>query len=77
MAEKHELALSLDKCKFLQIGCTDNTICYIIGRYKLQPSPAVTDLGVAVQSSLKPGMPCTTIITKANAHAKLIFEAFL
>jgi hypothetical protein len=76
-AEKHELFLSLDKCKFLQIGYSDNTICYTIRSHMLRPSPSVVDLGITVQSSLKPGMHCTAIATKANGGAKLVLKAFL
>jgi ribonuclease P/MRP protein subunit RPP40 len=76
-AEKHELVLSLDKCKFLQVGYSDNTICYTIRSHMLRPSPSVVDLGITVQSSLKPGMHCTAIATKANARAKLVLKAFL
>jgi hypothetical protein len=76
-AEKHELTLSLDKCKFLQIGYCDKNICYTINKHMLQPSPSVIDLGVTVQSNLKQGMHCTAIATKANARAKLVLKAFL
>ena len=76
-ADQHELKLSLDKCIYLQIGYCDNTIAYTVGSHTLQPCTSTTDLGIAVQSNLKPGLHCTNIATKANARAKLILKSFL
>ena len=76
-ADKHDLKLSLDKCIYLQIGYCDNTITYIMGTRILLPCTTANDLGIAIQSSLKPGMHCTQIAVKANARAKLILKAFL
>ena len=74
-AEQHELALSLDKCLYLQVGYSDSTITYTVG--SLKPSQSVTDLGIVVQSNLKPGLHCTQVATKANARARLILKSFL
>lgn len=76
-AEQHELALSLDKCLYLQVGYSDSTITYTVGSRSLKPSQSVTDLGIVVQSNLKPGLHCTQVATKANARARLILKSFL
>ena len=38
----------------------------------LKPCSSVTDLGIIVQSNLKPGLHCTHITTKVNTRAKLL-----
>jgi ribonuclease P/MRP protein subunit RPP40 len=76
-AARHELALSLDKCSYLQVGYTDSAITYTVGSRVLKPSHVVTDLGIVVQSNLKPGLHCTQVASRANARARLILESFL
>jgi hypothetical protein len=76
-AGQHDLNLSLEKCVYLQIGYSDNSITYKIGARTLQPCSDVKDLGIAVQSSLKPGLHCTQVACKANIRAKLILKSFL
>jgi hypothetical protein len=74
---RHELALSLDKCSYLQVGYSDSAITYTVGSRVLKPSHVVTDLGFVVQSNLKPGLHCTQVATRADARARLILKSFL
>jgi hypothetical protein len=76
-AEQHELALSLDKCLYLQVGYSDSSVSYAVGPRVLKPSQSVVDLGIVVQSNLKFGSHCTEIATKANARAGLVLKSFL
>ena len=76
-ADKHDLKLSLDKCIYLQIGYSDNTIIYTVGTRTLLLCATANDIGIAMQSLLKSGMHCSRIAAKANARAKLILNAFL
>ena len=75
--DKHDLKLLLDKCIYLQIDYSDNTITYTLGTRTLLPCATANDLGIAIQSSLKPGVHCTQIAAKANARAKLLLKTFL
>jgi hypothetical protein len=43
----------------------------------LKPSHVVTDLGIVVQSNLKPGLHCTQVATRAHARARLKLKSFL
>ena len=76
-ADKHDLKLSLDRCIYLQIGYSDNIITYTVGTPSLLPCATTNDLGIAIQSSLKPGMHSTQIAAKAYARAKLILKVCL
>jgi hypothetical protein len=76
-AVKWELPLSLDKCIFLQLGYADIAVTYTLHSHTLSPCNIARDLGVTLQSNLKPGIHCTEIACKANARAQLILKSFL
>jgi len=76
-ALKWDLQLSVDKCLYLQLGYTDQSLSYTLGTHILKPCNNVRDLGITIQSNLKPGMHCTEIAHKANIRAMLILKSFL
>jgi hypothetical protein len=62
---------------FLQLGHNDITVVYNIDSHAIAPCNSVTDLGILIESNLKPSAHCSSIALKANARAKLILKAFL
>jgi hypothetical protein len=76
-AKRWLLTLSLDKCLYLQLGYNDASLFYVLDGHVLRPSGVVRDLGITIQSNLKPGMHCTEIAHKANIRANLILKSFL
>ena len=65
-AELWELDLSYDKCFYLQIGCKDESLSYKIGQYTLKPCHYAKDLGINIQSNLRPGLHCMQIASNAK-----------
>ena len=61
----------------MQIGYSDNIITYTVGARTLPTYATANDLGIAIQSSLKPEMHSTKIAAKTNVRAKLKIKAFL
>jgi Reverse transcriptase (RNA-dependent DNA polymerase)/Endonuclease-reverse transcriptase len=71
-----ELSFSYEKCQFIQIGYKDTSISYTLGSHHIYPSESVNDLGVTIHSTLKSSTHCVSIVSKANARAKLILKCF-
>jgi ribonuclease P/MRP protein subunit RPP40 len=76
-AHMWKLSISIDKCNLLQLGYNDATVEYNIDSHVIVPCNSVRDLGILVESNLKPSAHCSYIVLKANARAKLILKAFL
>jgi ribonuclease P/MRP protein subunit RPP40 len=76
-AHTWKLNISIDKCNFLQLGYNNATVVYNIDSHVIVPCNSVKDLGILVESNLKPSAHCSNIVLKANARAKLILKAFL
>ena len=76
-AELWELNLSYDKCFYLQIGYKDESLPYKIGQHILTPCHNAKDLGITMQSNLRPGLHYMQIASDANLCAKLILKSFL
>jgi hypothetical protein len=72
-----ELDLSVDKCLYFQLGYCNLCLIYSINSTAIAPCSEITDLGVKVQSNLKPNLHCASIVAKANARAKLILKTFM
>ena len=72
-----ELDLLYKKWCYLQIGYEDNSLSYRLGQHVLKPCRNARDLGITVQSNLKPDLHCMQIASKANARSKLILKSFL
>ena len=69
--------LVVRQCCYLQIGYEDNSLSYRLGQHVLKPDSDARDLGVTVQSNLKPSLHCMQIASKTNARSKLILKSFL
>jgi ribonuclease P/MRP protein subunit RPP40 len=76
-ALKWELKFSYEKCQYLQLGFTNPHISHHLGSYTVKPCESLCDLGVNIQSSLKPSLHCSIIAKKANIRAKLTLKCFL
>jgi ribonucleases P/MRP protein subunit RPP40 len=72
-----DLHISIDKCNFMQIGYRNLALVYSVGSQIIVPCKSVIDLGVTIDSNLKPSSHCVKIVYKASARAKLILRAFL
>jgi ribonuclease P/MRP protein subunit RPP40 len=72
-----ELHISIDKCNFFQIGYFNLALVYCINSNVIAPCHSVCDLGITVESNMKPNVHCANIALKANARAKLILKSFL
>jgi hypothetical protein len=57
-AKKWKLQLSLEKCLYIQLSYTDLSISYTLDSHILKPCNNARDLGILIQSNLKPGMHC-------------------
>ena len=68
---------SLEKCIYLQLGYTDETITFKFSSHVLKFCNIARDLGINVQSNLKLGLHCTEIARNSIAHSKLILKSFL
>jgi hypothetical protein len=71
------MRFSYEKCQYLQIGYTDKNVIYRLGNHIIKPSDSLCDLGVNINSNLKPSLHCSQIVSKANIRAKLILKCFL
>ena len=49
---------------------------FIIGQHILKPCHNAKDLGITMQSNLRPGSHCMQIASNANLRAKLILKSF-
>jgi ribonucleases P/MRP protein subunit RPP40 len=72
-----ELDISIDKCNYLQLGYQNLTSVYNLNSHNIVPCRSVCDLGINIESNLKPSMHCASIALKASARAKLVLKAFL
>ncbi len=50
---------------------------YALNEYILWSRSSTRDLGITIQSNLKPGLYCTEFAGKANTRSKLILKSFL
>ena len=73
---KWQRQIAVDKCQYLQLGYTDNSIDYTINSTRLVPVSTVKDLGVKINTDLKPSVHIIGIAKAANARAKLIAKCF-
>ena len=71
------LALSVEKCCYFQIGYKDSVFSYILDSNILFPCDSILKLGVTIQSSLKASLHCSKTVSKARARANLILKALL
>ena len=76
-ANQWQLSLSFAKCAFLQLGYSNPNVSYFLGPNKINIVDSYCDLGITVDSLLKPSLHITKIVKKANARAKLILKCFL
>ena len=72
-----KLGLSVKMCFYWQVSYHDPNYFYKINSTILAPTNSIFDLGISVQSNLKPALHCTTVVSKASARYKLILESFL
>ena len=70
------LGLSVEKCFYLEVGYHDPNYFCKINSTILAPCNSIVDLGVSVQSKLKPALHYTTVVSKASARYKLILKSF-
>jgi len=76
-AKKWKLQLSFEKCLYLQLGYSNKSVTYALDSHTLRPCTSARDLGITLQSNLKPGKHCTEIAHKASIRANLILKSFL
>ena len=57
------MGLSIEKCRYLQIGYRNLDIVYWLNYEILTPCDSIADLGVNVQAYLKSGPHCTAIMS--------------
>ena len=71
-----QLYFSVEKCQFMQLGYSDTNILYRLGTAILTPIANNKDLGITVNSNLKPSLHINNTVHKANARSKLILKCF-
>lgn len=71
------LHISRDKCNFFQIGYYNLALVYCINSHVIASCQSACDLGIAVETNMKPVVHCSNIALKANARPKLISKSFL
>ena len=76
-AVRWRLGLSVVKCCYLQVGYSNFVRVHKLNGQSISLSENLSDLGVTVNSSLKPGQHCTTIASKASTQSNLILKTFL
>ena len=69
--------MALEKCIVLHVGENNPKRTYTVGGVTLESVGSVKDLGIFINSDLKPSLHCSKIVTKASSRSALIFKAFL
>jgi hypothetical protein len=74
--EKNQLKVATEKCSLLHLGrCNPKRILSVNGS-SVPESNSVRDLGLVVNSDLKPSSHCAMLATKAFQVSNLIFRSF-
>ena len=76
-ADSNQLKMALQKCIVLHLGASNPKRNYQINGVTLENCGLVKDLGVYVNSDLKPSNHCSKIVSKASSRSALVFKAFL
>ena len=75
-ASTWEMAFNTDKCKVMHVGKRNKRHKYTMGGENLAEVEEEKDLGVLIDSSMKPSKHCESITKKANATLGMITKAF-
>ena len=75
-ARKWEMQFNVAKCKVLHVGRRNRGFTYTMGGVPLVEVKEEKDLGVWIQSDLKPGSQCERAAKAANAALGLITRSF-
>jgi hypothetical protein len=75
-AEKWGMSFNIRKCKVMHIGRTNPRSAYTMNNVALCTTEAERDIGVKVQSSLRPSMMCKESANRANAVLGQITRSF-
>ena len=75
-AERWGMKFNGEKCKVMHIGRRNQRHEYVMNGVKLKETEEEKDLGVWVESSLKPAMQCEVAARKANQMLGLITRSF-
>ena len=76
-AKKNKMDIAIEKCCYFQIGYKNLVLIYTLDSEVIVPCDSILDLGINLHSSLKPGLHCTKIVSKASARSRLIAKTFL
>ena len=75
-AQKWEMAFNTEKCKVIHVGKKNPRYKYKMGGAELAEAEEETDLGVLMDSTMKPSKHCETVAKRANATLGMIAKAF-
>ena len=75
-AEKWKMSFNIDKCKIIHAGHNNPKRKYFMNGRELKEENDEKDLGVFVESNMKPGKQCTTAAKSANFALGQIQRAF-
>ena len=75
-ARKWKMTFNREKCKILHVGRGNQMFEYKMDGVKLKPTEEEKDLGVWIESSMKPALQCETAAKKANQMLGLITRSF-
>jgi hypothetical protein len=74
--EKWGMCFNVDKCKIIHTGAKNRQFEYTINGKNLEAVKNERDLGVIIQSNLKPSMHCAEIARKANGVLGRLLRSF-
>ena len=75
-ADKWKMAFNIKKCRVMHIGKKNNEFEYYIGGANIESAKEEKDLGVWVESTLKPTTQCESAAKNGNAALGLIMRVF-
>jgi hypothetical protein len=75
-AEEWGMTFNVDKCKIMHVGRSNPRYSYSMNGVQLKTVEEETDVGVIVQSNLKPAKQCQVAANKANGVLKTIWRNF-
>jgi hypothetical protein len=75
-AREWGMTFNVGKCKIMHVGRSNPRYSYSMNGVQLKTVEEETDVGVIVQSNMKPAKQCQTAANKANAVLKTIWRNF-
>ena len=75
-AARWHLGLLVEKCCYLQIGYSNFVLVCKLNGQSISPCVYLSDLGITVKSSPKPGQHCMKITLKVSPCSNLLLKTF-